>query len=172
MRRVATFLYYVSRVVSICAVLAVLALGLITATISAGLTCFSNCPAPQDYVPGMTMDAMYMAVLCAKIELVPLVFFLAYCSVSRQMRRFVKSVIFLVVGAAVGVVVLWAFLAYLQGHVPVTPDGYYLDKRLAKGWTQSFGLCFMLVVGIWSGVFAYLQGPRPPQMPTVAHPTT
>lgn len=170
MRRVTTFLYYVSRIVSICALLATLGLGLMIATLGVAFTCFDSCPAPQDYVPNMTIGAINMAVLCAEIELVPLVCFLAYCGVSRQMRRFVRSVIFLVVGGAVGAGVLWAFLTYLQGHVPVTPDGY-LDERLAEEWKQWFGLCFTLVVGVWSGVFAYMQGPRPPRTPTAAQPT-
>lgn len=166
MRRLANILSYASRTCAILAIIAAILLGLLDALLSEW-TCFETCTPPENLVPSMSAGALWIMTPFVALELLALTFFLAYCGASGQMRRAVKPITFLVVGGIVGIVMLDAFLLYLQGHVPITPDGA-LDEGSAMQWSYWFAVSLMAVTGIWSAVFADLQGPLLKQTSTAA----
>lgn len=58
MRRVVPFLHYTSRTVSVIAMLAGLALGMLDATMGAGFTCFDSCPSPDQFFPNLVSSSI------------------------------------------------------------------------------------------------------------------
>jgi hypothetical protein len=161
MRQIVQFLPFASRGLAICAVLAGMAAGLLEA-MSAGFICFDNCPTRAFYFAGLGPASVRWMTPCVVIEVLALAAFLIYCLATRQARRGVISLLFLLVGGLVGVAVLSALMQHAQATLPVWGGdaGDLLVETPAVAWATQWGLALTLVAGAWSGVLAYLQWRR------------
>jgi hypothetical protein len=119
MRRVVQFLPYVSRGLTICAVLAGLAAGLLEATFGAGFVCFDTCPTRAIYFAQLGPTAVQLMMPCVVLEALAMAAFLAYGLATRQARRAVSSLLVLLVGVAA----LTALAQHAQATLPVWGDG-------------------------------------------------
>lgn len=158
MRKVAQFLHVASRVLAICAVLAGLAPGLLTAMFR-GFVCFDTCTTREFYFSYAGPTAVRVMTPCVVLELLALAVFLAYCLATRQARRAVIALLFLLVGGLVGGGVLNALLQHAQATLPVEEDGV-LVRGPVEAWVGLWGLSLGLVASTWSGVFARMQWRR------------
>lgn len=149
-------MHLASQVLAICAVLAAIAAGLLQATIIAAIICVDTCSPRTSYFLYVGPDAVQLMTPCIVLDVLAVATFLAYCLATRQARRAVISLLFLLVGGLVGVAVLDALLQHAQATLPVEGDGI-LVRDPAQAWAQLWGLALTLVAGAWSGVLAYLQ---------------
>ena len=159
MQKVAQFLHVASGVLAICAVLAGLAAGLFMATFGSALICFDTCPTREDFFSPRGPIAVQLMTPCVVLAVLALVAFVAYCLVTRQGRRVVMPILFLLVGGLIGFAALDALLQHGQATLPVGEDGLVAETP-AQAWAQLWGLALTLVAGAWSGVLAYLQWRR------------
>lgn len=159
MRKVVEFLHFTSRVLALCAVLAGLAAGIFKATFIANLICADSCPTPAFYFSYLGPATVWLLAPCVALEILALAAFLAYCVATRQARRAVMSLLFLLVGGLLGVAALDALLKHAQATLPVDEGGLLVEAQVFA-WEHLWGLAFLLVAGAWSGVLAYLQWRR------------
>jgi hypothetical protein len=159
MRKVARFLLLASRFLAICAVLAGLAAGLLEATLVADLTCFDTCPFPGDYFSRLIPGTVRVITPCVALAALALATFVGYCVATRQARRAVTAILFLLIGGLVGVGALGALMLHGQATLTVTEYGLVAETP-AFEWMRQWGLALMLISGAWSGFLAYLQWDR------------
>jgi len=159
--RAVPFLLFASRGLAICAVLAGLGAGLLEATFG-GLACFDSCPTRTAYFAGLGSVAVSVMTPCVMLETLALAAFVAYCLATRQTRRAVISLLFLLVAGAVGVAALSALMQHAQDTLPVWGGdaGDLLREAPVGDWIVQWGLALTLVAGAWSGVPALMQWRR------------
>ena len=156
MRIVIAILRVVSWFFAICAVLAGLAAGALTATVMVAFTCFDSCPTPDQYFSHFAPGIETFLLPCVALEALALLTFAGYCLASGQARRLLIHTLALLVGGLVGVLALVALFLICRATLPVTQYGV-VDERAAERWMQVWGLAIMVITGIWAGGAAYLQ---------------
>lgn len=157
MRQVVQFLHFASRGLAVCAVLAGLAPGLL-AVFTAGFICADSCGQREVLVSHLGPGALRGLTPCAVLEALAVAAFLAYCLATRQARRAIIALLFLLVGGLVGVAALGAVMQ--QAATLPVGDAGFLIQGPAEAWATRWGLALTLVPGAWSGVLAYLQWGR------------
>lgn len=155
MRRRANVLLYASRVLSICAVVASLAVGSI-ATLAAAFLCFDSCPEPQDLIPRFVLYVEPVTVPPASLAGSALAAFIGYCLITNQRRRAVITLIAFVLGAAAGLLAVVGIISQMQAHVPITPQGY-TDGGQAVQMARLWGASLLLLTTTWTGALAILE---------------
>lgn len=161
MRQVVQVLHFASRGLAVCALLAGLALGLLGIQF-AGFICFDTCPTRDAYFAGLGPRTVRAMTPCLVLAVLAVAIFLLYCLATRQARRVVISLLFLLVGGLVGVAALGALAQHAQATLPVWGGdaGDLLRETPASEWARQWALALTLVWGTWSGILAYLQWRR------------
>jgi hypothetical protein len=161
MRHVVWFLPCVVRGLGICAVLAVLALGLL-AIFGASFGCFDTCPTRTVYFAGLGPAAVQVLTPCVVLAVLAVAAFLVYCLATRQARRAVLVLLVLLGGGLVGVAVLGALAQHAQATLPIWGGeaGDLLVETPFESWAVQWTWALTLVAGAWSGVLVYLQWRR------------
>ena len=161
MSKVVQLLLFASRGLAVCAVLAGLGAGLL-AYWASGLVCFDSCPTRASYFASLEPGTVRVLAPCVVLEALALAVFLAYCLATRQTRRAVISLLFLLVAGAVGVVALSALVQHAQATLPVWGGdaGDLLREAPLVAWTTQWGLALTLAAGVWSGIPALTQWRR------------
>lgn len=158
MRIFVQFLHLTSRFLAICAMLAGLVAGFLEAVVGATIICVDSCPPRDAYFSDLGPIAVRIMTPCVVLAVLALVAFVAYCLATRQARRVVMPILFLLVGGVIGVAALDALLQH--GQATVGTDQGFLLSAPAQAWAGLWGLSLTLVAGAWSGVLARLQWRR------------
>lgn len=153
MRKSAQLLLVASQGLAVCAVVAGMGAGLLT-LFAADFTCFDTCPTREDYFSRLGPTALRVMTPCVVLELLALAAFLAYCAATRQARRAVMPLLFVLVGGLVGAAVLGALMQHGWATLPVIEDDILAESQV-RAWAQLWGLALALIAGVWSSVLAY-----------------
>lgn len=156
MRQVVRLLHPASRGLALCAVLAGLAAGFLEAVVGAIFICVDSCSPRDVYFSHLGADVVRVMTPCVVLELLALTAFVGYCLATRQARRAILPILFLLVGGLIGVAALDAFLLHGQATLPVDEGGFLLENP-TQTWAQFWGMSILLVAVAWSGVLAYMQ---------------
>jgi hypothetical protein len=161
MRHVVWFLPFVTRGLTICAVLAGLGAGLLE-VFAAQFVCVDSCPTRDFYFSYLGPTAVRLMTPCVVLEVLAAAVFLPYCLATRQVRRALLVLLVLLVGGLVGVAALHALLQHAQAILPSgsQSEGGILLEGPVEAWAEQWGWALSLVAGAWSGALAYLQWRR------------
>lgn len=146
-----------SGVLAVCAAGCGLAAGFL-AIIGATEPCVDGCPTREVYFSRLGLSTVGLMIPCIVFEVLAVAAFLANCLATRQARRAVMPLLFLLVGGLVGVATLDGLflLLHSQATLPVDSSGHLVETP-AKAWAVLWGISLLLIAGAWSSILAYLQ---------------
>lgn len=156
LKRALTALLYLSRFFGMCALVVGIGAGLLVTWIIAALTCFDNCPAPDDYFSHLVAGTTWVMQPFLALVALSFVTFVAYCLVTGRVRRAAIQTFALLIGALISGAALYGLFQLCQMNLPVTAYGQ-VDEEAAVAWMRWWGLALVALSGAWSGVLVSLQ---------------